>query len=700
MQARVVLRVMTLIFFSVMVEAIVKDYLEKLARLYSAREWRAAGALFFFYVGVYALADYVLPQGARFNPASGIALAALYFGSMRLWPVVYISALVANIIAGNSLWALAFLPIFEVLQTAAGSWLLLHARIDPLFRRYRDALYFLATVVAISLISPTLALFVRAYRGLPDLAATWERAYIAELFCFLVVTSFLLRWLAKPRFNRTPGEIVELVLVFAVLLGLDYLLFVQQKVVLLGIPTVYFLMIPLFYIALKMRPRFITLALLLTSCFAIASVAHYAPPDRAVFYLFQTELLLIALWVLFFVVTSLEEDRRVNTNIMHSQLATLRNAVARESSESKAKNDFIAILSHELRNPLAPVFSSIDVLKLKGGRDEEDTELLHIMENRMETVRRLLDDLLDISRISEGKVDLKREPVSLEVVLKRAVLSTEHHRKELHQRLVLNLPKKQLQVLGDAVRLEQIFSNLLTNASKYSGSGTTITLSARDQGHEAEIEVADRGIGIRPQELETIFLPFHQVEQDARNKKGLGIGLTLVRNFVHLHGGTIEAQSEGAGLGSRFTVRLPLLLSPGHQPRLHEVQKPDIRKPANSPTQPLILIIDDNDAAAAGIGRLLELHGARVAYAYDGAQGLAKARSISPDIIFLDIGLPDQDGYAVARMLRGQNFAGKLIALTGYGLGDAHRREAREWFDQYLVKPVSLVDLQKILALF
>ncbi len=674
--------------------------LRALAGVYSIREWRAAAALFVFYVAVFALARVVLPPMARFNPASGIALAALYFAGTRLWPVVYLSALVANIATGGSLLSIIFLPIFEVLQGLAGAWLLLEARIDPLFRRYRDTFFFMATAVCISLISPTLGLLVRAYRGLSDLGLTWEHSYVATLFCFLIMTPFLLRWLAKPRFSRNAGEMVELVLVFVALLGLDYLLFVRQMGTLGGIPTVYFLMAPLFYIALKMRPRFITLALLLTSCFAITSVALYSPAPLVVDYLFQTELLLIMLTLLFFIITSLEEDRRVNTNIMHSQLATLRNAVARESSESKAKNDFIAILSHELRNPLAPVISSIDLMKLKGGRDAEDTELLTMMENRMDTIRRLLDDLLDISRISEGKVDLKREQVSLDVVLKRAVLSTEHHRKELHQRLVLNMPKQQLHVLGDAVRLEQVFSNLLTNASKYSPSGTTITLSMREEGHNASIEVSDRGIGIRPNELETIFLPFHQVEQDARNKKGLGIGLTLVRNFVELHGGTIEAYSDGAGLGSRFVVTIPLMRSGNTMLPKREARATDIRTPGSQPKskQPLVLIIDDNDAAAAGIGRLLELHGARVQYAYDGAQGLAKARSISPDLIFLDIGLPDQDGYDVARMLRGQNYRGTLIALTGYGLGDSRRMDAREWFDQYLVKPISLSDLQTALG--
>jgi CheY-like chemotaxis protein/two-component sensor histidine kinase len=318
------------------------------------------------------------------------------------------------------------------------------------------------------------------------------------------------------------------------------------------------------------------------------------------------------------------------------------------------------------------------------------------MENRMDTVRRLLDDLLDISRISEGKIALKRDTVDLEAVIKRAVLSTEHHRKELHQRLVTKSSQRPLKVLGDDVRLEQVFSNLLTNASKFSRSGDTITVSMREHEGIAEVEVADQGIGISPAELEAIFLPFHQLQEGERTKKGLGIGLALVRNFVEMHGGTIEAASEGRGRGSRFIVRLPLLaiVTPEHKGRAFI----GVQRSAHRTTKPLILIIDDNDAAAGAIGRLLEFQGYKVAYAYDGNQGIGKARSVSPDAIFLDIGLPDQDGYRVAKTLRTNGFRGRLIALTGYGADSVKSSDASVQFDHYLVKPVGLADIQKVLV--
>ena len=307
------------------------------ANLYTKREWRVAVALFIAYVGVYALASWALPDSARFNPASAIALSVLYFAGVRLWPVVYIAALAANIISGGTMLGIIFLPIFEVLQASAGSWLLQKAHIDPLFRRYRDTFYFLATMVAISVITPTLGAVVRVSRHVPNGMLIWWHAYIAMLFCFLIVTPFLLRWLTKPRFSRTPMEVVETSAVFLLLVGIDYTIFIRGIGQLGGIPLIYAMLIPLFWIALKLRPRFMTLSLLISSIFAVAGVIIHAQPGMIVEELYQIEILIIVLATIFFIVTSLEEDRRVNTNIMHSQMAALRNAVARESSEVKGK---------------------------------------------------------------------------------------------------------------------------------------------------------------------------------------------------------------------------------------------------------------------------------------------------------------------------------------------------------------------------
>ena len=336
--------------------------------------------------------------------------------------------------------------------------------------------------------------------------------------------------------------------------------------------------------------------------------------------------------------------------------------------------------------------SAIDLLKLKGARDDEERATLITMEERMETVKRLLDDLLDISRISEGKVALKHEVLDLESVIRHAVLSTEHYVKERHQTLILKFPAKRKCVMGDAVRLEQVFSNLLTNASKYSNPGDTITLKMQRAGDQVEVSVTDEGVGIRPQDLESIFTPFHQIEQGARSRKGLGIGLALVRSFVEMHGGSVAARSDGEGKGSQFLVRLPLL------PETESQTAPP--KPAErvtvSPRSGLsVLVVDDNDAAAAGIGRLLELRGCQVFYAYDAGQAFEKVAELSPRVVILDVGLPDQDGYAVAKLLRARGYSGRLIALTGFSTEDARVRGMEAGFDHYLVKPAGFSDLKR-----
>lgn len=661
---------------------------------YTSREWQIAGLLFFSYLAVSWLTAYYLPADSYIDPAVAVAIAALYFGGVRLWPVVFLASTASLFLVHAPTLALAFAPFIATLQAASSAYLLDQTRIDPLFRRHRDILSFLGIVIGISAITPSISLLQSALQGVnPDPMLWWHR-YIATLFTLLFFTPFLLRWFAKRNFKRTPLEIVETAAVFSLLIIINGLLIAPGDETVAGVPLGVFLLIPLFWIALRLRPRFMTLALLCTAGFQIGSILTYVPGSLMLQALFETEVILVALAIACSIVTTLEEDRRVNMNLMRTQMATLKNAIARVSSESRAKNDFIAILAHELRNPLAPVVSSIDLLKLRGARDAEELEILNVMEDRMAIVRRLLDDLLDISRISEGKLIIKKTLVDLAPIIYRAILSTDHHRKELHQRLVFKSAEAPLYVRGDSVRLEQVFSNLLTNASKYSKSGDTVTLTVHTYDDVVEVAVLDQGIGINPLEKDSIFHPFYQVEGHGRGKKGLGIGLSLVRNFVELHEGEIEAKSEGLGKGSTFIVRLPLLEPPRGPMELPVIGSESRKTPSVAPH---ILVVDDNDAAAASIGRLLELEGCTVSYAYTGAQALTQTLRHKPNAVVLDIGLPDQDGYTVARLLRAQGFAAHLVALSGY-----NSERGGDWraagFDQYLVKPVGLADLRAMLS--
>lgn len=666
----------------------------------SAHQWWAAGALILSYLLAMQLSELLVPNLAVLFPASAIALAVLFLAGIELWPAVFIAAFIGNMLLGSSLPFLLIMPVAQTLQAVIGAFLLRNAKVDPLFRRSRDIFFLLGTVVLVSAIVPTFGSFANAVyetvNATVRAATPWSMWYIATVFSLLILVPFILRWFAKPRFSRTLPELAETLTIFGLLIGIDVALFLYDITIVGGIPLVYFLLVPLFWIALRLRPRFVTLAMLLTSGFAIASLYVGAPiEDPAAFnaQLFQLQTFLIALASMFYIIVSLEEDRRLHTNLMRSQVATLENAVSRISSESKAKNDFITVLAHELRNPLAPVVSAIDLLKLKHTEDPEDAETLTMMEDRMQTVRRLLDDLLDIARISEGKVALKKEPTDLEAVLRRAIISSDHHLSERHQSLSFKSPKHSVTIEGDPVRLEQIFSNLLTNASKYSDPGDTIALAVKAEGTTVEVSVCDSGVGIEADALEDIFTPFHQIELGARSRKGLGIGLSLVRSFSEMHGGTVTASSKGKGQGSVFTVTLP---------RMEPHQSPTTRK---EPKQQLVsasvsnglrvLVVDDNDAAAWGIGKLLELRGCSVSYAYDGRQAIEEAENVKPDVILLDLGLPDQDGYSVGKTIRARGYRGRLVALTGFSTEESKERGKEVGFEHYLVKPAGFSELKR-----
>jgi signal transduction histidine kinase/CheY-like chemotaxis protein len=677
---------------------------------WTRRQYPIAVGVIVAYLVLSWISQSLLLHPSTLFPASAVALATLFLEGLTLWPAIYIAALLGQIIGGAPLAFILIMPIAQTLQAAAGAFLMRRGGLDPLFRRSRDIFLMVGTIVLVAAIVPALGSLASSLSvtlsGASVPLPEWSLRYTGMLFCLLILTPFVLRWFAKGRFSRTGKEIIETAAVFAILIILGTAAFLVDAPLLGGIPTIYFMLLPLCWIAVRLRPRFVTLAMLLVSILAIAGL-YISPtaPSPALFSdaLFQTEEFLIVIALIFYIIVSLEENARLSTNLVRSQVATLENVIAQISTESNAKNDFISILGHELRNPLAPVVTAIEFLRTKEARDPEEAELLTMMDDRMRTVRRLLDDLLNISRISEGKIALKRARVDLETVVKRAIVSTEHHLRDRHQSLSFKPWGKPMTVYGDPVRIEQIFSNLLTNASKYSNTGDEICLIIRKNDDEAEVVVRDDGIGIDPTVLQKIFTPFYQAEVNSRSKRGLGIGLALVKSFTEMHGGRVIASSRGVGLGSEFVVRLPLV------PREVPLDLPDATETAPAapstsaepPPQakygPRVLVVDDNDAAAWGIGRLLELKGCRVTYAYDGGQALEKARLVKPEIVLLDVGLPDQDGYTVARALRAGGYRGRLIALTGFSTDEARTQGEEAGFDHYLIKPAGFADLQRVI---
>jgi len=651
------------------------------------RYWSITLALLASYVVAYQLASQFGFAPILHFAASAAAAAALFFLGVRFSPVVWACALIAGLSVSLPTLELVFWPLGETLMAAAMAFALRHFSLDPIFRKFSDMLVLILASFGVGLVGP-LVQSVPTFVGRSSIFTVgfWEQ-YAGAAAALLVLTPFLLRWFAKRRFGRNAWEMLELLIVFGVLLSISTFAFYFGASRIAGISVVYFLLIPLFWIALRMRPRFVTLAFVLLSILGVASaLTHIELHSR----LLNTEMFLIVLSIIFYVVVSLEEDRRRNANLMRQQLFTLENAIARISSESKAKNEFIAVLAHELRNPLAPVMSGIDLMKLKEGRDPDELETLNVMEERMRMVKRLLDDLLDISRIHESKVSISKAPTKIEPILKRAIVSTEHYRNERHQTLSFKHAGERIVIQGDAARLEQVFSNLLTNASKYSDPGTAIYLAVTRMGEEVRVSVKDAGIGIDPAQLETVFKPFHQIESGKRSIKGLGIGLALVRSFVEMHGGSVVARSEGLGKGTEFVVTLPLTDEAVEREGTAVVHAPHADR--------LVLVVDDNDTAAAAIGKLLEIQGHTVLYAYTGKDALETAQRKKPEIILLDLDLPDIDGYTVAKRLRAKEFAGQIIALTGLSSEDAKVKGARAGIRKYLVKPVEVGELKAALA--
>jgi PAS domain S-box-containing protein len=363
--------------------------------------------------------------------------------------------------------------------------------------------------------------------------------------------------------------------------------------------------------------------------------------------------------------------------------------VAALEDADRRKDEFLATLAHELRNPLAPIRNALHLMRLA-----PVSERVHAMlERQVEHMVRLVDDLMEASRISRGVVELERAPLALQTVLAGAVEASRPLIDEAHHELVVALPDEPIAIDGDAVRLGQVFANLLNNAAKYTDPGGRIEVSARREGAEAVVSVRDSGIGIAPEKLPLLFRMFAQVDRSARAQGGLGIGLALVRRLVQLHGGQVEATSEGLGCGAKFVVRLPI--SEGGE-----------GKPAGGPTrgapalpQRRVLVVDDNRDAADSLGLLLGLLGAEVRVEHDGASALGAMEAWQPSIALLDIGMPGMDGLELARRIRAEprHAAMRLVALTGWGQAEDRERTRAAGFDHHLIKPVDLGLLEELL---
>jgi PAS domain S-box-containing protein len=373
----------------------------------------------------------------------------------------------------------------------------------------------------------------------------------------------------------------------------------------------------------------------------------------------------------------------------------LRESEAALKEADRRKDEFLATLAHELRNPLAPLRHGLQIMRLARGNAEILDQAREMMERQVGHMATLVDDLIDLNRIRRGEISIHKERVDLASAVASALDTCETAIRRSHQQLTVALPSEPVYVHADRVRVAQVLSNLLNNACKYTDPGGSISLAVETEGGQVQIRVKDTGIGIPEHMLARVFDMFTQVDGNAgRAQKGLGIGLTIVKRLIEMHGGTVEARSAGRGMGSEFIVRLPLFFS--------RIDPREAKEPAGGapPARHRILIVDDNEDVALGLATMLGLMGNDTETAYSGREALDAGEAFRPDVILMDIGMPGLNGYSAAQRVRETPWGkrARLVAVTGWGQEADRRASVQAGFDQHLVKPVEPRDLESLLA--
>jgi signal transduction histidine kinase len=387
------------------------------------------------------------------------------------------------------------------------------------------------------------------------------------------------------------------------------------------------------------------------------------------------------------------EDLEASNRALQQETEERRQAEIALRHADQRKDEFLATLAHELRNPLAPMVNAMTLLESPAVDPNMAKRAHGIMRRQLTQMVRLVDDLLDVSRITSGKLVIRKQPVELSQIVQNAVDTARPLIDERGQKLSVQLPHEPIHLAADAVRLSQVFSNLLNNAARYSDPGTTITLRAAVDDDGVRVSVADEGVGIPPESLASIFEMFTQGDSSRRGQTGLGVGLALARRLVELHGGTIVAASRGSGKGSEFTVILP----PAREPAADPSAAPADPGP---PRARRILLVDDNVDFATSMSFLLQGLGHEVRVAHDAAHAIEVARELRPELGFLDLGLPDKSGYELATELHAQPESAStvLVAVSGWGQPRDRERSRAVGFALHLVKPVELSSIRAAIA--
>jgi signal transduction histidine kinase len=630
-------------------------------------------------------------------PATGFALALLVLRGRRLWPAILLGAFAANVLNDTSVIASMGIAVGNTLEALAGATLLQRVGFQPSMRRLHDvASLFLLAACLSTILSATIGVMTVCLTGTTswhDFKSLWSTWWIGDAIGNLVTAPFVFVWADQARNRWRLQRLAEGMLLLVSMGLLSLAVFVDHGSE-IPYPVHYLIFPAVIWAALRLGQH--ATATLVFGSLAVTIVATIAGRGPFVTTNIGASLLQVALFMAVVAVTGLflgaataernRAERRRSED--YARLRSSEERLARQADELAAadrrKDEFLAVLGHELRNPLAPLQNGLQLLALGGNDQALVTHSRRLMERQLRHLVRLVDDLLDVARIRSGKIVLELERVELAPMITSAVELARPLIDSRSHDLQVVLPPETLWTDADKIRLPQLLANLLNNAAKYTDEGGSITLSVARLEAQIVVSVRDTGIGMDTESLANVFELFAQAAGPAHAVQGgLGVGLSLARSIAELHGGVLTAHSEGLGKGSQFVLQLPAAAAP------------EAGVSAASPSGELalrqrILVVDDNVDAAESLGTMLAYSGHDVRVAHGGVEALSAAREFAPNVMILDLGMPEMDGYAVARAVRSDpRFATtRLIALSGYGQAEDRRRTADVGFDEHLVKPV------------
>jgi signal transduction histidine kinase/CheY-like chemotaxis protein len=615
-------------------------------------------------------------------PPTGFALAAVLRLGWRSVPGILLGAFVANATADEPLWVAAGVALGNTLEAITGALLLWHFGFDGRLARVRDVIALLGALAVCPLVSATIgvaSLGAGHVQPLSSLPGLWWLWWLGDALGGLIVAPLLLAWTAGERIPARRGALLELAVLMGGLAAASTIVFTRMP----QLRAMEYVVFPfLIWAGLRTGPAGSATAVVTTNAIAVWGTHIGRGPFAGA----GAEQGLVPLQIFMAIAAT--------TGLLLGAAISELRLRARELAEAdRRKDEFLAMLGHELRNPLAPILHAVDLL---GDEDDKVSEQARdAIRRQSQHLARLVDDLLDVSRISRGTVQLERRPVTLAELVANALDTWRHLIEKRRQQLSVDIPSRPIWLDVDPTRFTQVIANLVHNATKFTSVGGRISITGSEEDGSVVLRVRDNGEGMSAELQSRAFELFVQGPPSLdRPHGGLGLGLTLVRRLVELHGGTVEVSSEGFGKGSEFTVRMPLAEAPGQAvPAAIEPSRPAQARSRR------VLIVEDNPDAREILKHVLVRAGHEVRTAEDGPQALAEAENFLPEVVLLDIGLPGMDGYALARRLRAmpQSSGAMLVAVTGYGQAEDRALSREAGFDHHLLKPVDRATLLELL---